>query len=73
MNITFTSVKWKNFLSYGNSFTEYKFKRGMDIITGKNGTGKCLRKNTVITVQTENKDIEATLKDYIEKFRTNKN
>ena len=40
MNITFTSVKWKNFLSYGNSFTEYKFKKGMDIITGKNGTGK---------------------------------
>jgi len=73
MNIKFTKVKWKNLLSYGNSFAEYEFKNGLDIITGVNGAGKCLRKNTVITVQTENKDIEATLKDYIEKFRTNKN
>ena len=40
MNIKFTKVKWKNLLSYGNSFSEYEFKLGLDIITGVNGAGK---------------------------------
>jgi len=40
MNIKFTKVKWKNLLSYGNSFAEYEFKNGLDIITGVNGAGK---------------------------------
>ena len=40
MTINFTSLKFKNFLSYGNDFTEYQFQNGIDIITGSNGSGK---------------------------------
>lgn len=39
--ITFHSVKWKNFLSTGNSFTEIKLDACPDtLIIGKNGAGK---------------------------------
>jgi len=40
MNINFTSVKWKNLLSYGNTFTTYDFKKGLDLISSENGNGK---------------------------------
>jgi len=33
-------VKFKNFLSYGNNFTEITFKNGLDIVVAKNGRGK---------------------------------
>jgi DNA repair exonuclease SbcCD ATPase subunit len=33
-------VKFKNFLSYGNNFTEIIFKNGLDIVVAKNGQGK---------------------------------
>jgi DNA repair exonuclease SbcCD ATPase subunit len=40
MNIQFTKVRWKNLLSYGNTYTEYSFKNGLDLINAKNGAGK---------------------------------
>ncbi len=40
MNIKFNKVKWKNFLSYGDEFSEIKFKNGIDLISGSNGEGK---------------------------------
>ena len=33
-------LKWKNVLSYGNNYTTYTFKNGIDIISGSNGKGK---------------------------------
>ena len=40
MNIYFERIKWKNFLSYGNEFTELNFSSGIDLVIGTNGQGK---------------------------------
>ena len=39
--ITFEKIKWKNFLSTGNNFTEVEFNRSPStLIVGENGSGK---------------------------------
>ena len=39
--ITFTKVRWKNFLSTGNSFTEIELdKNPSTLVVGENGAGK---------------------------------
>jgi DNA repair exonuclease SbcCD ATPase subunit len=39
--ITFRTIRWKNFLSTGNEFTEVDLlKRGITLIVGENGAGK---------------------------------
>ena len=39
--ITFQKIKWKNFLSTGDHFSEIDFtKNGTNLIVGTNGTGK---------------------------------
>ena len=39
--ITFKKIKWKNFLSTGNSWTEIDFlKNNTNLIIGTNGSGK---------------------------------
>ena len=39
--ITFKKIRWKNFLSTGNNFTEIDFKSNNNtIIIGSNGSGK---------------------------------
>ena len=39
--IHFRSIKWKNFLSTGNSFTEIQLDRQKStLIVGENGSGK---------------------------------
>jgi len=40
MKVHIDKIKFKNILSYGNSFTEYSFEQGLIAITGKNGHGK---------------------------------
>jgi DNA repair exonuclease SbcCD ATPase subunit len=41
MSINFESIKWKNFLSTGNVFTEVRLnKLGTTLIVGENGSGK---------------------------------
>jgi len=40
MRINFKTLKFKNFMSYGNKFTEINFKNGIDLVTGENGIGK---------------------------------
>lgn len=40
MHIEFVSVRWKNFLSYGNKWTEIGFPSGFRAIRGFNGAGK---------------------------------
>lgn len=39
-NINFKTIKFKNFMAYGNSFTEFNFNNGLTLITGPNGNGK---------------------------------
>ena len=39
--INFTTIKWKNFLSTGNAWTEIDFERSPStLIIGENGSGK---------------------------------
>ena len=39
--ITFQKIRWKNFLSTGNQFTEVDFQENAtNLIVGTNGTGK---------------------------------
>jgi len=38
--IELKTLSFRNFLSYGNQFTEYNFKTGLTRISGKNGHGK---------------------------------
>ena len=40
MHIEFISLRWKNFLSYGNKWTEIDFPKGFYAIRGSNGAGK---------------------------------
>lgn len=40
MKIAFDSVKFKNFMSYGNRWHEVPFHKGITLITGRNGSGK---------------------------------
>jgi len=42
----FKKVRWKNFLSYPNSWTEYNFQNGLTLIQGPIGSGK----STIIDV-----------------------
>jgi DNA repair exonuclease SbcCD ATPase subunit len=38
--IKFKKIRVKNFLSFGNSFTEFKYKNGLDLVVSHNGSGK---------------------------------
>lgn len=40
MNIRFIEMTFKNILSFGNTPTTINFKNGLNLITGKNGSGK---------------------------------
>ena len=40
MYVSFKKIKFKNILSYGNAWTEFEFKPGMNIIKAQNGSGK---------------------------------
>jgi hypothetical protein len=50
--VIFESIKFKNFLSYGNTFTEIPLNTVRTTLsTGINGQGKCLNVNTFIEIQ----------------------
>lgn len=51
MFVEFLEVSYSNFLSYGAKTTTFKLKQGMNLITGTNGCGKCLSKETKIKVK----------------------
>lgn len=40
MYIKIEKIKFKNLLSYGNTFTEFEFKSGLNLIKAENGSGK---------------------------------
>lgn len=50
--ITFESLRYKNFLSTGNTFTTIPLSGNKtNLIVGKNGSGKCFCINTSIRVR----------------------
>jgi len=70
MHIHFKELSFKNVLSYGASVTTIKFQEGLNLIAGKNGSGKCLRGNTPIEVSVDDKQILNTLINFIPYWRS---
>ena len=57
--LIFEKIRYKNFLSTGNIFTEIDFtKHKMNLISGSNGAGKCLRGNTKTKINFKNEEVE---------------
>jgi predicted ATP-binding protein involved in virulence len=55
----FESIRFKNFCSFGNTWTEIDYqKANSTIISGLNGNGKCLRKNTVVEIKFDDNELE---------------
>jgi ABC-type Mn2+/Zn2+ transport system ATPase subunit len=67
MHIVFDKIRFKNFLSVGNVFTEIKLNKNKHtLIVGKNGGGKCVRKSTKIDIKFKNTETENKFKKYLE-------
>lgn len=50
--VVFKKLRWRNFLSTGNRFTEMDLNVSPStLIVGKNGSGKCVCINTVIKLR----------------------
>jgi predicted ATP-binding protein involved in virulence len=64
--IVFKKLKWKNFLSTGNIFTEVDLNSSnTTLIVGENGSGKCLRGSTEVEVSFEDNETEKKLKKFL--------
>jgi hypothetical protein len=64
--VIFETIRFKNFLSYGNNFTEIELNKDRTTLsTGINGQGKCLHKSTEIDVLFDNPEIEKLFKDFL--------
>jgi chromosome segregation ATPase len=64
--INFKKIKYKNFLSAGNQFTEIDFQQhNTNLIIGANGSGKCFCINTKIKLRNKKTGeiIETTVGD----------
>ena len=71
MAIIFKKVRWQNFLSTGNQFTEIQLNRSKStLIVGANGAGKCLRKNTNVSVKNKTKEYVTTIGELYNYFFT---
>jgi ABC-type Mn2+/Zn2+ transport system ATPase subunit len=66
MAIIFKKVRWQNFLSTGNQFTEIQLNRSKStLIVGSNGAGKCLRKNTIVDINIQDEDVRRKFEEFI--------
>jgi len=64
--ITFNNIKWKNFLSYGNYYSEIKLDNNNNtLLKGPNGSGKCNRGSTLVDIEFEDFGVEKAFKDFI--------
>jgi len=65
--ILFHKIRYKNFLSSSNQFTEIDFEKNQsNIIVGANGNGKCVGINTKIKLRNKKTGeiIETTIGDF---------
>ena len=66
MAIIFKVLRYRNFLSTGNQFTEIDFTRNRTtLIVGENGSGKCLERNTKINININNSEVKKAFEEYI--------
>lgn len=67
--LAFHKIRYKNFLSSSNQFTEIDFKKNnTNIIIGTNGAGKCFCINTKIKLRNKKTGeiVETTVGDFYE-------
>jgi len=72
--INFSKIKFKNFLSYGNAFTEIELNvANKTLLCGRNGFGKCVDINTPIRIQNTNSGeiLELTIGELYEQTEQN--
>ena len=63
----FEKVRFKNFMSFGNSWSEFDFPKGIIRVLGKNGEGKCLRlSSTNIDIKFDNIEDETAFIQFLE-------
>lgn len=68
MRIQFKKVRYKNLLSTGNVFTEiFLDKNNTTLISGTNGSGKCVRGSTEVDVKFDSDEAEKLFLDFCEK------
>ncbi len=66
--IQFERIKVKNFLSYGNAWSEIDLNLGKALVVAENGAGKCVDPAaTMIDVQFANDATKALFLDFISK------
>ena len=66
--INFKKISYKNLLSVGEFPVEINFQStGTTLITGANGNGKCVRKNTRINVKISDDAICQEFQNFINK------
>lgn len=66
--IVFQKLRYKNFLSTGNVFTEIDLNRDQNtLVIGTNGSGKCLRKNTNVDIDFVNDSVKLDFIKFMEK------
>ena len=59
-------VRGKNFLSVGNAFLEFDIQQySRTVISGKNGSAKCLRKNSNIDIKIDDEEILKLYEEFI--------
>jgi len=65
------SIRFKNIKSYGNKYQQIDFddNGGLILLTGTNGSGKCLSPDTEIDIEI----IDDKTMDILKKFLKNKN
>lgn len=66
MSIRFKNVRWKNFLSTGNNWTEVPLDRHRStLIVGENGSGKCLRGGTEVDIKFKTDEAKKAFEDFL--------
>lgn len=64
--IIFKKIRYKNFLSTGNHFSEFDFStHASTLITGSNGSGKCLHPSTEIDIMFESDELKKQFENFL--------
>jgi len=67
MIVQFKKIRYKNILSTGNVFNEIILdKSKTTLVSGSNGSGKCVRGSTEVEIQIDDPEIEKMYKEFIE-------
>jgi hypothetical protein len=64
--VIFETIRFKNFLSYGNNFTEIELNKDRTTLsTGINGQGKCVHPSTKIDIIFDDPEAEKLFKEFL--------